>query len=281
MSLRHKDYREFGREQGALLREFISRQREREFSEALNDAFWFYAFVFEDFAEKATKNRALFSNIGVMLVEVHDLFRGVVEGQEALSPVILGSLSRIALEVRCNLKLILTRDDPAVLADRYMRFGRVSTLAHDLKMPEEKRRLSEQVVNDTVRDCAEWIAKRPDGTLKINLNWTAEGRFDSLKKIAAEIGFVSDYETTYSATSQFVHGTYLLVNAYRGPTGIWPVGEVPRCKQLAFIGSSHCMHILNESASFFGVPLDQDAFMTLRGRLMDSCRELLPGGKPI
>ena len=275
MSLKHRTHVEYGRDIGPRLTQFIQSQRDSEFEAALGDAFSFYSFIFEDFRAEADRHQDIFDKIGVMLVELQDVFRGLLLGQAALSPVVLAALTRVALEVRINLKLILSREAPGEWADRYMRFASVSTLAHDNGKPQGERRLRQAEVEKTLRECAEWVQKREDGSVTFNFNWTADKRFDSVKRIAGEVGLLSDYENTYAVTSEYVHGTYLLMNAYRGPEGVRSVGQLPACKMMTFLGMSHCMYALHDAAQFFGVPLDDETFVLVRYRVREACRELL------
>ncbi len=275
MSLKHRNAAEYEADVGPRLREFIDGQRDRVFEKAVSDAFAFFAFVTEDFRAKAQANVDIYDRIGIMLVELLDAFRGLLQGQAALSPVTIAALTRVALEVRMNLEFILSQANAAVWADRYQRYAQVSKLAHDNRKAPGERRLTGAEVAEIRRLCPEWVKDRPDGTYKLNLNWTADAQFDSLRKIATQVGLSSDYENTYAATSEYVHGTYLLVNAYRGPEGIGPVGSVAKCKQMTFLGVSHCLRALRATCTFFQVPLDPLAFAQVREAMREACRELL------
>lgn len=277
MSLTHRNHVEYAAAVAPRLQKFIDGQRDRKFELALGGAFSLYSFITEDFRAKATANLEIYDCIGVMMVEVQDAFRGILHGQASLSPVTLAALTRVALEVRFNLEFIVSRDDPAVWADRYKRYGQVSTLAHDVGKPSDQRRLSEEEVARIRRACGEWVRERPEGGLKFNFNWTADSRFDSLKKIAAAVGLTPDYESTYSVTSNYVHGTYLLINAYHGPQGIGPVGGVGKCKQMAFLGANHCLSTMKAACAFFGVPLDDLVYALAREAMREACRDLLDG----
>jgi hypothetical protein len=210
----------------------------------LGHAFLLYSFVIEDMQAKARRNQEILDNIGIMLVELQDVLRGVVHGMNVVSPV-----------VRCNLQFILLRPNPRLFADRYRRFARVSELAHDESLPPQKRRIRPEVREDILKKCGEWISVKPNGDLHFSWNWTSEKRFKTLKQRAEALGLGSDYAGNYAAMSQFVHGTALLRNGYRGPDGnIGPIGETAQCRRFALMAAMHCMRSAVLVARFFRFP---------------------------
>jgi len=253
----------------------LNKRRDLQFEAALGRALSFYAFVFEDFGQKASKNKELFPKLGIMLVELQDAFRGILLGQASLSPVVLASLARISLEVRANLEFVFTRQEPGFWADRYKRYAEADRLAHDLAKEPGKRLLDEAEIERIKELCPEWVHTTRKGELKVLHYWTADESYRSVKSIAGAVGLAHDYQSIYSVTSTFVHGSYLLVTAYRDGDSIRPVGGLKLCKQLAFLAAHHCLSALREASSFFGVALDELALGEVQAGLRSSCRELL------
>lgn len=257
MSLTHKTFDDYRNAIVGHLDNVIASRKDPECELVLAHAFLLYSFVIEDMQAKSKKNREILDKTGIMLVELQDVLRGIVHGMDAVSPVVLATLLRVSFEIRCNLRFIMTRRDPALYADRYRRFARLSELAYDDSLPAEKRLLKAETRADIVKTCGEWITTKPDGDLHFGHNWTAEKQFGSLKKRAEILGFADEYRASYSATSQYVHGTALLFNAYRGPDGaIGPIGNTAPCRRMALLAARHGMRAMREAARFFGLPLN-------------------------
>lgn len=265
MSLTHKSFDEYRKAVAPRLDEEIAARRDTECEIVLAHAFLLFSYVIEDMQSKATKDRAILDTIGIMLVELQDVLRGVVHGMGAVSPVVLGSLLRVAFEVRCNFEFITSRAEPARYADRYSRFGRVSELAHDEQLPPDQRRVKPETRAEIVAECGEWIRIKTGGGLHFDHDWNAEKEFSNLKKRALAIGLADDYLKVYGATSQYVHGTMLLWNGYRGPDGkVGPLGSTAPCRRMALLAVYHCMHTLRTAAEFFGLPFDEAEYLHWR-----------------
>jgi hypothetical protein len=219
MSLRYKTFDEYRNAVAPHLDAMIAARRDPECEDVLAHAFLLFSFVIEDMQAKATKNKEILNQIGIMLVELQDVLRGVVHGMNVVSPVVIAALLRVAFEVRCNLQFIFSRPDPGLFADRYRRFARVSELAYDESLAPEQRLIKPQTRQDILKACAEWITVKPNGELHFGHNWTHQKEFRSVKQRAEALGLASDYRAAYAATSQYVHGTALLWNGYRGPDG--------------------------------------------------------------
>lgn len=282
MSLTHKTFREFAEHVSANLDQYIATRRDRALEDALWHGFLLYSYVVEDCQPKATKNRKVLDKTGIMLIEGQDVLRGIVHGMAAVSPVVLATMLRVAIELRCNYRFIMSRPDPLTYADRYFRFGRVITLAHDEEGKAGGDVLTREDREAILASSPEWLVKSKDGTLatrkdgrlRINLNWTADPQFDSLKKIAAEVGLANDYRTAYGATSQAVHGSALVTNLYRDADGIHPVGVTAPCKRLAALGAFQCMRLVGEAADFFGIPFDDGEYAAWSKSVRDACGDV-------
>lgn len=258
MSLTYKTFDEYRNAIAPHLDAVIASRRDPECELVVAHAFLLFSFVIEDMQAKATKNKEILDKIGIMLVELQDVLRGLVHGMNVVSPVVLGALLRVSFEVRCNFQFIVTRSDPALFADRYKRYGRVSELEHDLSLPPEERIVKPGTREDILKTCAEWITTKANGDLRFGHDWTLQNEFSSLKKRADALGLASDYLKVYGATSQFVHGTALLWNGYRGPDGtVGPIGTTGQCRWMAMLAAMHCMNVVQDAASFFGFECDQ------------------------
>ncbi len=153
-----------------------------------------------------------------------------------VSNVVLGSLLRVAFEVRCNFEFIASRAEPARYADRYRRFGRVSELAHEEQLPPDQRRVAPETRAEILATCREWVSVKSDGELRFGRDWVAEKEFSNLKKRAVAVGLIDDYLKVYGATSQYVHGTMLLWNGSQGPDGkVGPIGNTAPCRHTALL----------------------------------------------
>jgi hypothetical protein len=195
----------------------------------------------------------------------------------AVSPVVLATMLRVAIEIRCNFKFIMTRDDAPKYADRYSRFGGLITLVHDSEAPSGPQ-LSPEQREKIIAGSGEWISRKKDGSLRFDLNWTADPAFSSLKKIAAEVGLRNDYYTAYGATSQAVHGTARVGGLYREEGGgLHPIGVRIPCKRLAFLGANHCMRLLSNAAAFFGLPFGDMDYVAWRAMMLDASQDAMGG----
>ena len=252
----------------------LAERRDSEFEKALHRAFLLYTYVFDDCTARATKNKDVLAKTGVMLIEVQDALRGLLQGMTTLSPVILSMLLRVVIEIRCNLRFILTRKDPLVYADRFFRYGRFSAVAHDETNPGRRRLVTPAERDKILRESSEWITTRPNGTLKFRFNWTGDPQFATLKQIAKEAGLEDRYVSAYSATSQIVHCTVLATNHYSNDGLFGPVGDTRFCKRLASLAALDAMFTIREAADFFGLPYDKDEFQGGATGILAACRDL-------
>lgn len=277
MSQTFKDHFEYAQQLSGVLDAALAKQRDVKFEAALGEAYFLFSFVMLDFQSKATLHADLFELLGIMLVELEDVLRGILHGQSVLSPVILATLCRVALEVRCNLRFIFSRKDPALYAGRYFKYS----LAERGTFPDTTlgSAISKEEREWIVASCPEWFGA--DGKKKSRLTWTAEADFNSIKKVAIEVGHHQDYETVYALTSKYVHGSATLIGPYGGPDGeIGPLGQPSQCKQMAYLAVNYCMESLRDATKFFGVPLDAAAFSQWQERLAAASPELEPAFVP-
>jgi len=279
MSLKHKTHHDYAADVGPKLQQFIEQQRDRPFENVLGEAFMLFSWVMEDFEAKTktTQQKEMFKKLGIILIEMQDALRGLHAGQVDLSAVTVAALARIIFELRCNLRFIFTRKDPALYADRFNRFAGIEKLVHDDRKLAGQRMLSPAERDRIQKDCPEWIKRKKSGEIRYDLNWTADPQFDSFKKIAEAAGLLTEWEIMYDVTSKFVHGSPLLVNGYRSPNGhVGPIGRPDHVKQTSAIGAKWAIDALMDAARFFGVPFERFTQAQWWARLIAASKELLP-----
>jgi hypothetical protein len=246
--------------------------RDKPFEVALAHALFLFAYVFEDFKAKATKNVEVFDDIAVMLIEMLDVVRALVHGYGELSPVTLGVLTRVSLELRCNLKFVFTRADPAMYADRFKRFGEFQTVRDDLMKALDNGVLTSNERHALARLFSEWLDKK--GRPRNGMNFTGDEQFKSVRRVAKEVGLADDYDKAYTTFSLYVHGSALLVRSYADSDGkIGPLGDPARCKSMALVAVTYCMETLRDTALFFGVPWDPSEFDAWQERIVAASPE--------
>lgn len=278
MSLHHKTFDEYRNAVAPHLDEVIGSRRDPECEFALAHAFLLFSFTIEDLKEKATTNTKILDDVGIMFVEMQDVLRGIVHGMNILSPATLAALLRIAFEIRCNLKFIYSSLSPSVYADRYRRFRAASILYNEQANHPGQPMLTAERRQELLRESDEWIRSvTPDGWFDFSTNWTAEKELRSLKKRAARAGLESQYEGSYAATSQFVHGTALAAQGYVGGDGrINAIGHTEMCRRFAVLGALNCLHAAVEGVRFFGWPFDAPEFVRCIERL-EACSQFRSG----
>lgn len=272
----HKDHHSYWAEVAPILNGHIEKNRDPDFEAALVEAVALYSFVQETFRAKATKNQELAGHLAPMMVETHDILRMLPSAMAELSPVTLAALARISFEVHCNLTFIAKSDEPAKWAHRYVRFSQVQKLLREAKRPDDRPAMFSEGELATIRkSCNEWIRVTKKGKEEILTYWTADEDVRTVRQIAKHLGMLGDYATLYSATSAFVHGASLVGNLYLAHGGFGSVGSPPVCKRLAYLAVHYGVKTLLVASQFFAVSIPQDAFDLWRGRLVESCRELL------
>ena len=274
MTKSYKDHVEYAKDLFPTLDAALSKQRDLKFEAALGEAFALFGFVMLEFETKATSHVELFEFVGIMLIELEDVLRGLFHGQHALSPVTLATLTRVAMELRCKLKFIFSRADPAAYADRYFRHTMIELLVKDER--QGGRLLSKEQREAFINTCQDWITVK-NGKRKYSFNWNADPAFNSVARIASEVGLAADYDAAYSMTSSYVHGSAALIGLYGDVDGnVGSLGRPLECKQMAYLAVNYCMENLRDASKFFGVPLDIAAFSRWQERLVAACPELEP-----
>jgi hypothetical protein len=278
VSLKHKDHAEYNRDVGPRLAAFIQQQRDRAFEDVLGEAFMLFSWVMEDFKQKAKHHTELFEKIGIILMEMQDCVRGLQVAHASLSPATLAALTRIIMELRWNLRLILKSKDPALYAGRFDRFGEIEKLINDLKKPDNAKMVSAVERERIKKLCPEWIKTKKNGTTWYDTNWTCEEEFNSVAKIARATGCGDEYDVMYAVTSKYMHGSPLLLNGYRWPDGhIKPIGHPERCKGLAATAAKWAIDTLMDAATFFGVPFEKFTQALWWARLVEAIPEFTEG----
>ncbi len=274
MSLKHKDHADYNRDVGPRLAAFIQQQRDRGFEDVLGEAFMLFSWVMEDFKKKARQHAELFDKVGIVLIEMQDALRSLQVAHASLSPATLAALTRIIMELRWNLRLILKSKNPALYADRFVRFGEIEKLIHDEKKPENGKLLSATQREYIKKVCPEWVKTKKDGSIRYDTNWTCEKDLDSVAKIARATGCDEEYDRMYAVTSKYMHGSPLLLNAYGWPDGhVKPIGHPERCKSLAAMGAKWAIDTLMDAATFFGVPFEKFTQAVWWARLVEAIPE--------
>ncbi|WP_161606749.1 DUF5677 domain-containing protein [Myxococcus xanthus] len=246
-------------------------KRNRGVEDLVAHSFAFYSFVQEEFSENATRNQNLLKHMGIMLVHVQDVVRGLMVAQAQLSPVVSAALLRIALEVRCN-QLFIIRNDSAKYADRFARYAGVERLLRDEYAPPGAAKHLSPAEEQQIRvACAEWFNSK--GKVRVK-HWTAEEEFKSLKSLADSVGLADEYLTVYGIGSKFVHGSSLLENLYSSGGAIGALANPGLCSKLSMLGVSNCIHMIREAAEFFGVPFPMDEHMQWQARWMQCYQEI-------
>lgn len=277
MSLNDKNHLEYAQRVGPLLDQFVNQQRDLPVEAVLVEGFFLASFVMEDFKAKATKNAELFDKLGIQLITMQDALRMLHVAVAGLSTVTVATLTRVVLEQRAKLKFIFTREDPALYADRFERFGQVERLIHDSTKEDGAKMISPAELERIGKLCPEWIVTKENKKKRRPVvngfwsNWTADERYTSIRAVAEAAGMLDEYETTYAMTSKFVHGSSLLENLYRGPQGnIGPVGQPVHCKRMAFLAVKNALDAVKEAAQFFGVPWNDDHCAEWKYRLLEA-----------
>ena len=78
MSQKFKDHFEYARQLALLLDAALAKQRDGKFETALGEAYFLFSFLMLDFQGKATLHADLFEILGIMLVELEDVLRGIL-----------------------------------------------------------------------------------------------------------------------------------------------------------------------------------------------------------
>jgi hypothetical protein len=274
VSLKHKDHAEYNRDVGPRPGAFIQQQRDRAFEDVLGEAFMLFSWVMEDFKQKAKQHTDLFDKVGIILIEMQDALRGLQVAHASLSPATLAALTRIIMELRWNLRLILKSKNPALYADRFVRFGEIEKLIQDEKKPDDAKLLSPAQRERITKLCPEWIKTKKNGSTRYDTNWTCDNEFDSVGKIAKATGCEDEYDVMYAVTSKYMHGSPLLLNTYAWPDGhIKPIGHPERCKSLAAMCAKWALDTLMDAATFFGVPFEKFTQALWWARLVEAIPE--------
>lgn len=256
---KHLDVAAYWKDVAPRLAAHIESQRNRDVEDFIAHSFALYSFVQEDFAAEATQNQSLLKHMGIMLVHVHDVLRGLMVAQAHLSPVTSAALLRIALEVRCNQLFIIKSPDPAKFADRFSRYADIERLLREEYAPPGTPSLLSPAEEQRIRTtCTEWFKGK--GRVQVK-HWTAEEKFRSLKSLADAVGLSDEYLKVYNIGSKFVHGSVLLENVYSRSGRMGALSNPVLSSQLSLLAASHCVHIIREAAAFFGVPLSDDDYL--------------------
>jgi hypothetical protein len=255
---RHLNVPEYWSDISQRLERHINNKRNKIVENCLTHSFAFYSFVEESFITRTTKNQALLQHTSIMLVHMQDVLRGLISAQAELSPVATAALLRIALEVRCNQLFIIKSSDPAMYADRYSRYAGVEKLLHDQHEPLDAHRLLSADEAGRIRStCPEWL--NSSGKVEV-MHWTADKKYNSLKKLADAVGLSDEYRKLYSFGSKFIHGSKLLENLYAPNGSLGALSNPELCSQLSVLAAAQSVHMIREATNFFGVPLPEDDY---------------------
>jgi len=247
----HRTYADYAQAVGQQLQSHLEKLRDHPFEESLLEAVLLYSFTIEGMEAKASNHVQVLKRVGVILVALNDVLRGILAAQQNLCPMALATSARVATELAAKLRFIVTGPDPEKYSDRYWRHQQIEKLLHDQRKP--KPRLTKAEVDSILARCPEWIRKKSDGSHRLSDNWTAESQFDSLAKVAKAADMADDDERLYSVTSKYVHGSPLMAHGYREGASIGALGDPKRCKQMASLGALQCMVALRVACEFFGI----------------------------
>jgi len=171
---------------------------------------------------------------------------------------------RTAFEIYANLLYIIRNPDPALMANRFLRFKEVEKYLYDkesgkpLLSAEEYRRIEEA--------CNEWFVVKA-GKARVKTHWTAQEPM-SLKKMTKELdewdeaaGVESkkrlkmheSYHQVYGMASKFTHGSSIIVNLYDQKSGIGCIPNPAHPTRLNLMGTTFIMKCLQEACLHFGV----------------------------
>lgn len=241
---------DYGKRLRPSLAAFVSSERKPEVEEHLEEMFWLYSYVVEDFETKISRNKELCRSFFPMMVEIQDLMRGALVCQQNNLLASASLTLRTVFEIYVNAKFIFESSDPMKYLQRLIDFATCEELLGHKLSPALKSPPKE-VEADFAKRHPYWATK--DQKLKDSPIWNGEGK--SLKTLCEDLKLGELYFRLYKPTSKFVHGSPVVRNLYRKGNAMGAIAPQPQTMRMTLLTADLVHKFLKDSCAFFGVPL--------------------------
>jgi hypothetical protein len=244
------------------LNAFLSQRRNEEVEGFLESVIATLAYVLEDVDQKRTANQNLRGHFDSIPWVALDFLRGAHSAQRFQSLATAALVARSTFEMFVNLKFITTSATPDLYARRFFKFQMVETLRRHHR---GRVTLAPEKVAEFTAACVDWMDPEKN-KLKKNPKWHAEGH--TVRDVAELVGEVGLYDSLYATNSLFVHGGAIVQNLYRQGGSVQTIADVKQVTRQSLLTADFCLRILERYALFFGIPLPDPEYRSLKAELV-------------